>query len=158
MMEGTRLATVDDLSLLEEFVSLAVAEQAENRGGWVWSRRETRNPPFRASLESSFHNPDEELWIGLIDEVPVGYAAAGVTLLRTGELLGVISDIWVQPEAREVGVGEALAESVIAWCTERKCVGIDSMALPGNRATKNFFETFGIKARLLTVHRPLDLD
>ena len=75
MMEGTRLATVDDLSLLEEFVSLAVAEQAENRGGWVWSRRETRNPPFRASLESSFHNPAEELWIGQIDEVPVGAAA-----------------------------------------------------------------------------------
>ena len=54
-----------------------------------------------------------------------------------------------------VGVGEALIEAIISWCTERNCVGIDSMALPGNRATKNFFETFGFKARLLTVHKPL---
>ena len=158
MMEGTRLATIAVLPILEGFAALAVAEQAENRGGWVWSRRETRNPPFRASLESSFHNPDEEIWVGQIDEVPVGYAAAGVTLLRTGELLGTISDIWVEPEAREVGVGEALVETVITWCTTRKCVGIDSIALPGNRATKNFFETFGFKARLLTVHRTLELD
>ena len=64
MMEGTRLATIADLPILEGFAALAVAEQAENRGGWVWSRRETRNPPFRASLESSFHNPDEEIWVG----------------------------------------------------------------------------------------------
>ena len=52
-MEGTRLATVDDLSILEEFVSLAVGEQVENRGGWVWSRRETRNPPPRQILSTS---------------------------------------------------------------------------------------------------------
>ena len=29
------------------------------------------------------------------------------------------------------------------------------LALPGDRATKNFFESFGLKARLLTVHAPL---
>ena len=97
-MEGTRIATIADLPILEGFAALAVAEQAENRGGWVWSRRETRNPPFRASLESSFHNPDEELWVGQIDEVPVGYAAAGVTLLRTGELLGTIAIFGLSPK------------------------------------------------------------
>ena len=158
MMEGCRPAAPDDLPLLEEFAELAVAEQADNRGGWVWSRRETRIPPFRASLETAFHNPDEQLWVGQIDDVPVGYAVAGVELLRTGELLGRITDMWVQPEARQVGVGEALVANVIEWCTERGCVGIDSLALPGNRATKNFFETFGFKARLLTVYRPLDSD
>ena len=70
--------------------------------------------------------------------------------------MGQVTDIWVDPEARSVGVGESLIDAVISWCTERSCVGIDSLALPGNRATKNFFETFGFKARLLTVYRPLD--
>jgi GNAT superfamily N-acetyltransferase len=59
------------------------------------------------------------------------------------------------PDARSVGVGEALMDLIVAWCEQRRCVGIDAHALPGNRATKNFFETFGFKARLLTVHRPL---
>jgi hypothetical protein len=30
------------------------------------------------------------------------------------------------------------------------------MALPGNRATKNFFETFGRTARAIVVHRTLN--
>ena len=38
------------------------------------------------------------------------------------------------------------------------CIGIDSRALPGDRETKNFFESFGLKARLLTVHRSFDGD
>jgi ribosomal protein S18 acetylase RimI-like enzyme len=92
----------------------------------------------------------------MIDDVPLGYAVSRVELLRTGEILGQVSDIWVDPEARSVGLGESLIGSIISWCTERNCVGIDSMALPGNRATKNFFETFGFKARLLIVHKPLN--
>jgi hypothetical protein len=35
-------------------------------------------------------------------------------------------------------------------------VGIEATALPGDRATKNFFETHGLVARALTVHRRLD--
>jgi hypothetical protein len=32
---------------------------------------------------------------------------------------------------------------------------MDSLALPGDRATKNFFESFGLKARAIVVHRSL---
>ena len=32
---------------------------------------------------------------------------------------------------------------------------MDSLALPGDRATKNFFETHGLVARAITVHRRL---
>ncbi len=156
MTEGVRLALPTDLDVLENFAAEAVHEQTENRGGTIWSKRDTRNPPYRASLESVLNNPDEDIWIGLIDDVPVGYAVAAVEMLRTGETLGIISDIWIEPQAREVGVGEELINVIIRWCTERNCIGIYSMALPGNRATKNFFETFGFKARLLTVHRPLN--
>ena len=46
-------------------------------------------------------------------------------------------------------------ELAMAWCREKGCLGIDSVALPGDRATKNFFESFGLVARALRVHRPL---
>ncbi|RZP41265.1 MAG: GNAT family N-acetyltransferase [Acidimicrobiales bacterium] len=158
MMEGVRLATVEDLGALEEFAAQAVEEQVENRGGAIWSRRETRNQPYRVSLEAALNDPDQDLWVGLIDEAAVGYAVARAEILRTGEILGIVSDLWVEPAAREVGVGEALINEIIGWCKERGCIGIDSLALPGNRATKNFFETFGFKARLLTVHHPLNTE
>ena len=72
MKETTRLGTSADLDLLEDFVALGVAEQAENKGGSIWSRRETPSPPFRASIEAVLHDPDQEVIIGLIDEAPVG--------------------------------------------------------------------------------------
>ena len=33
------------------------------------------------------------------------------------------------------------------------CFGVDSLALPGDRHTKNFFESFGLVARAIVVHR-----
>ena len=143
MIEGVRFATVEDLSVLAEFAAQAVEEQIDNRGGAIWSRRDTRSQPYRVSLEAAFNDPDQDLWVGLIDQVPVGYAVAKAEILRTGEILGSVSDLWVEPAAREVGIGEALINEIIQWCKERHCIGIDSLALPGNRATKNFFETFG---------------
>ena len=53
----------------------------------------------------------------------------------------------MEPEAREVGVGELLLDTVLRWAEARGCFGIDSIVLPGNRETKNFFETAGMVAR-----------
>jgi hypothetical protein len=52
-------------------------------------------------------------------------------------------------------VGEAMMDQIVAWCEKHGCVGVDAIALPGNRHTKNFFETFGLVARAIVVHRPL---
>ena len=46
-------------------------------------------------------------------------------------------------------------DAVLAWAGEQGCVGVDALALPGDRATKNFFETFGLVARAIVVHRDL---
>ena len=37
------------------------------------------------------------------------------------------------------------------------CFGVDSLALPGDRHTKNFFESFGLVARAIIVHRSLSM-
>ena len=93
--------------------------------------------------------------VGTIDDVVVGYGLVRAERLGDGSLLGVIDDIYVDPGARSVGVGEALMDHLIDWCRAQGCFGVDSLALPGDRATKNFFESFGLVARAIVVHRPL---
>ena len=98
---------------------------------------------------------DATAFVGTIDDAIIGYAHVSVDTLDDGARLGVVHAIYVEAEGREVGLGEALLDTVIGWCAEHDCVGIDAHALPGNRQTKNFFETFGFTARLLVVHRKL---
>ncbi|MDP8953657.1 MAG: GNAT family N-acetyltransferase [Actinomycetota bacterium] len=157
--EDARLAGVEDLPRLAELAEEAVAEQADHRGGAVWARRETRPRPALPSLAAALEDPLQLVLAGTIDDVVVGYGVVRLERLRTGELLGIVSDLYVEPEAREVGVGEVLIDRVLAWCAEHGCCGVDALALPGNRNTKNFFETFGFTARALIVHRSLvDID
>ncbi|MGH9181071.1 MAG: hypothetical protein ACRDY5_05080 [Acidimicrobiales bacterium] len=47
---------------------------------------------------------------------------------------------------------------LLAWFGDRRCAGIDAVALPGQRATKNFFEGNGFTARLIVMHRRLGAD
>jgi GNAT superfamily N-acetyltransferase len=88
----------------------------------------------------------------------VGYLLGAVNALRSGDHLGVIEGIYVEPPARGCGVGEALVTIALDWYRSAGCVGVEATALPGERATKNFFEVHGLTARLLTVYRPLSGD
>jgi ribosomal protein S18 acetylase RimI-like enzyme len=94
--------------------------------------------------------------VGTIDDVVVGYGAVLVETLRSSAHLGVITDLFVEEEARSVGVGEAMIGALVARCRALDCVGIDASALPGHRAAKNFFETHGFTARALVMHHRLD--
>jgi GNAT superfamily N-acetyltransferase len=57
--------------------------------------------------------------------------------------------MYVVPDAREVGVGDALVAAVRATASERGCAWLDALALPGDRALKNLYERNGLTARLL---------
>ncbi len=160
-MEGCRPATEDDLPRLAELARLAIAELTPMKGGDVWAAREARGEPLDENLKMALVDPDTRVLCGTIDDAVIGYAVVRIEPLPDGGRLGVLHDIFVEPEAREVGVGEALVADVTDWCRDAGCIGIDSFALPGNRSTKNFFETFGFTARMLVVHkwlreRPVD--
>ncbi len=155
MWEGVRPATEHDLPRLAELARQAIAELRATKGGYVWARREARPEPVEASLADSLTDDGQVVLAGLIDTVVVGYAVARLEALHDGATIGVLDDIYVEPGAREVGVGEALLDGVLAWCRTKGCVGLDGLALPGNRETKNFFESFGMVARAIVVHRSL---
>ena len=154
MVEGARPATVDDLPRLAVLARAAIAELRVTKGGEMWARREARSEPIETSLAADLENPDALVLAGTIDDVVVGYGVALAERLRAGGELARVTDLYAEPEAREVGIGEQLLDAVIAWATERGCIGVDSLVLPGNRETKNFFESFGHVARAIVVHRP----
>ena len=155
MIEAVRAASADDVESLSALAEAAVAEQVGGRGGAIWSVREARPVPAAPSFELAIGDADHRVLCGTLDEAVVGYAVVGIDELRDGTRLGVLTDIYVEPEAREVGIGELLVERSVEWCRERGCVGVDSLVLPGNRSSKNFFEMLGFTARALVVHKPL---
>ncbi|MDQ1393389.1 MAG: hypothetical protein QOF30_2366 [Acidimicrobiaceae bacterium] len=157
-MEGARLATADDVARLAELYLQAKEELLQFRGANLLFLREAWRNPVEASLRTEISDPDRTVWVGTIDEFVVGYAAGRIDELPDGERLGVIEDLFVELDARSVGVGEAMANLVIAWFEEQGCAGADALALPGARATKNFFEESGFTARLLVMHRRLKGD
>lgn len=155
-MEVTaRAATELDLPALGSLATAAVEELTPNRGGEVWRRQLARPLPPTDSLRADLADPDTHVVVGTIDGTVVGYGVVRVDVLRDGGRLGVISDLFTVDGAREVSVGELVMEALIAWATEQGCFGVDSLALPGDRHTKNFFETFGLVARAIVVHRSL---
>ena len=154
-MEAARAATIDDLPAMVDLARALRAELRAMRGGALWELRDARPEPFDDAFRSLLASEDACLVVGTIDEAVIGYAAVELETLRDGTRLGVITELFVDPEARGVGVGEAIAERLVAFCTEARCVGIDANALPGHRDTKNFFERTGFTARSLTMHKRL---
>jgi GNAT superfamily N-acetyltransferase len=153
--EAARTAVAGDLDAVAALASAAADEKREQKGGPLWWRRERRQGDVAAGVRAALEAADHELAVGTLDGTVIGYAVARVERLADGGLLGVVEDIYVDPGARAVGVGEALMDHVLAWCGDRGCFGVDSLALPGDRATKNFFESFGLVARAIVVHKPL---
>jgi len=155
VVEAVRRATPDDVGTIADLARAAIAELAATKGGIVWARREGRVEPLEESIGSSIDDADAVSLVGTIDDVIVGYAIATVEVLADSGRLARLTDLYVDAEAREVGIGELLLDTVLAWAAEHGCFGIDSIVLPGNRETKNFFESAGMVARAIIVHRSL---
>src|SRR4051812_46324642 len=152
-MEGARLAHAGDSERLAELWEAARIELQDQRGALVFLQREGAGPGPDVMIGAEGHR---RVWVGTFEDVVVGFLTAAVERLADGSRLGRIEQIYVEPEARAVAVGEEMLAAALAWLGVEGCVGVDAYALPGMRDTKNFFETFGFTARLLVVHHRLD--
>lgn len=124
------------------------------KGGVTWNAREARPEPLEDSYGVLLGRDDACLVVGTIDDAVIGFGAAVIEPLRTGDRLGIVTDLFVEPEARAVGVGESMMSALLRFCDDAGCVGIDAWALPGHRDAKNFFEGSGFSARGIVMHRP----
>lgn len=148
MEEAARVAGPEDLDAVVGLARSLRAELGDQRGGALWLLEAVPEP-----LEERLADPDLRVVVGTLDDVVVGYAVASITTLRDGGTVAVVHELAVDPDAREVGVGEAMLADLVAWARAEGCRGIDAVVLPGLREGKNLFERFGMSARSLTVHR-----
>lgn len=153
-MESARTAAESDLARVVELAELLATELTPTRGGALWAVRDAPSAPLADHYAHRIADPDALVVVGLLDDQVIGFAVAVVEPLRDGTDLARIEDLFVEAGARAVGVGECLGDAVVAWARERGCRGVDAVALPGNRAAKNFFETHGFVARSIVMHRP----
>jgi len=144
-MIGARPADADDRAALIELAGLARTVAAHQRGG---AELLTTVPAAVARIDEASSS-----FVGLIGGVVVGYAC-----LEIDDRRAMITELFVEPPARSVGVGHLLLEALLTHSVAAGCVAIDASALPGDRATKNFFEAHAMTARLLIVSRRLDGD
>ena len=154
-MEAARPATPADLPAVAGLVRAGIAELLPMRGGAVWAAQEARQEPIEEGLAGLLQRDDVRFLVGTLDGVPVGYAICRLAVLHDRSTLGVVEEIFVDAGARGVGLGETMMNDLVAWCAGCGCFGMDAMALPGHRLTKNFFEESGFTARKIVMHHSL---
>lgn len=153
--ESARVGGPRDVADVAWLAATAIEAIADQRGGELWTLREARSIPADESVATAIADENQLVLIGLLDDVAVGYAMARLETLPDSTILAVIDDLYVLPEGRQVGVGGEMMERLMAWARENGCRGIDAAALPGDRHTKNFFESNGLVARAILVHHAL---
>lgn len=153
-MEGARPALPADAGRVAELRAEAAAALEPVRGGRLLGAELAARDAVAERLAEGGVGDAAAVRVGTLDGVIVGYGTVRAEDL-VGERLGVVEELYVEPPARGVGVGEALMASMSAWCSEVGCSGMDATALPGDRTAKGFFERHGFTARLLVMHRRL---
>ncbi len=152
---SVRQATSADIDELIRLDAVTRAAMAGIRGGEMYFLRNARVEPVASSFLDDIADPDRLVLLGSIGEAVVGFAVVSAVELAGGYQLADINEIFVEEGVRDVGVGEALMSAITSWASDRGCHGLDSRALPGDRSTKNFFESNGLVARAILVHRDL---
>lgn len=137
-----RPATADDVREIAELESSARRALVGQRGGDRWLET---HPQHRGAPDG-----DAFVWVGTIDGLVVGYLVcdldAGVARVR---------DVFVRPEARELGFGDELLAAAVTAARAAGARRLEGESLPGDRDSKNLYERAGIKARLITVSTEL---
>ena len=134
-------------------------DEAEGqRGGPQFLRERGPLAGWIDRLDALIDGEDALVLVGGIDGVPLGFALAQLRRFDADETVVELPALYTEPEARSVGIAAGLMATVASWAGDVGATGLDAAVLPGNRSAKNFFESFGMKARLIQVHRRLDDD
>lgn len=137
-----------DVAEVSELASMARTGLADQRGGARWMEEHPPRPDWSVLVGEG--GPASVL-VGDLDGLVVGYLVAVVD----GDLVH-IDEVFVRPEARELGFGDALLAEALELGRRAGASLVEGEALPGDRSVKNLFERAGITARKIIVSAPLD--
>ncbi len=143
-----RLATPNDIADLARLQALARAGLEPVRGGALRLQECAEVTDWASVL-----NDDSRLVVvGTLDDMVSSYM---VMHLVPSKDRGIITHSFVEAPARELGLGDAMLDATISVVRESGLTGIEAVALPGDRETKNMYERAGLTARKLTVYKAL---
>jgi GNAT superfamily N-acetyltransferase len=158
-VESVRAATAADADRCAALCRQALDEIGAKRGGALFARRETglvAKALLRpGGLARLLADRRRRVVLGMVDDAVVALAVGRVDAVGEAAV-GIVDGCYVEPGARQVGVGRALLDALVAEFTAVGCRGVDMPALPGDRETKSLLEGAGFKARLITMHRSLE--
>ena len=142
MSEVVRRAEHADAAQLSQLEGEARHHLIDQRGGAALLAEQAPIGDWSAAIE------DHGRWVGVaeLDDFVVGY----IELALAGEI-AVVRQVYVQPEARELGFGDGLLDAARREAQRHGCSTLEGFALPGDRETKNLFERAGITARKIIV-------
>ncbi len=150
---AARPAHASDLDILLRLYRLLEAEMAALRG--LWREADGLPEPVEEALARAIADPEVLLYMGLADDVPFGFILGeSLPLLPQagGERVGTIKLVFTEEPAREVGVGEAMRDAIMAEFRSTGHRLFDAHVLPGHRLAKNFFEAGGFSARFIVMN------
>ncbi len=155
--EAARPAVPDDRGDIEALRDEARAATLTARGGAaLWGRDRPADVTDHVLSAALAGARGACAIVGTLDGMGVGYLLARTTDTEGSGRVAEILELWVTPGARGIGVGEAMMEELTAWARAEGCGELDAVALPGDRDTKNFFESHGLVARAISVSRHLN--
>jgi GNAT superfamily N-acetyltransferase len=140
-------ADVDALRFLEAEARAALVDA---RGGNRWL---DEHPELGSGWPAALERYQVFVAVLGVEGVKV---VVGYLLLDVDGMIARIEQVFVTPEARELGFGDALVEEAEVAARAAGATVLEGQALPGDRETKNLYERAGITARLITVSRRLD--
>ncbi len=152
-MLNVRVAGEDDRAEIARLWGRALAGLAGLRGGSTLAA--SLGDRYPSGDISSLFLPGRVVVLGCLDDIPVGFSYAELSEMGEERILN-LEAIFVEPEARRVGMADVMLECLLAETSSWGATSVDAPALPGDRATKSLFESHGFRARLLVMRRDLD--
>ena len=122
----------------------------------MWPLADGLAEPAEETLAEVVVDPAYVVALGLIDGVPLGFIVGRLRSLlpqAADERVGLVELVYTEPEARAVGIAEAMLDLILERLHARGAERFDAPVLPGHRLAKNFFERAGFSARSITMHR-----
>ncbi|HLF61378.1 MAG TPA: GNAT family N-acetyltransferase [Acidimicrobiia bacterium] len=159
MRVSARRAEMSDMAILEGLYRGLETEMSGIHP--MWPLADGLSEPVPDSLRQALSDEATTLLIGEIEGYPFGFLMARVEGLLPqagGEEVCSIRLVFVEPEAREVSVGEVMRDLVMEQMRARGVTKFDAHVLPGHRLVKNFFEAGGFSARSIVMHHDDERD
>jgi len=103
--------------------------------------------------EKKLGDADAVFYLAEEDKKPAGYVLALISKPHPGHPageVGVIADIYIKPEHREMGVGASLLEAVESWLGGKGVRHIQVHVFAENRRARIFWEKHGYGDRIIT--------